>query len=151
LIFISVEIVIHCDQPNISISIYLSFISILEYIYLHLYHLIKLHLYQLYSISIEMVIHCDHPNSAIHQFNGSLMIGDEQLSLDESSLLLRGNTCTWINRYEYVYLYMYLFVYLYVWKFISISLSSLEIGDKQLSLDEFSLLLRGNTCKYMCM
>jgi hypothetical protein len=115
-------------------SIYISFTSI------HIYT------YQLDSNSIEMVIHCDHPNSAIHQFNGSLMIGDKQLSLDESSLLLRGNTCIKVYRYEYVYTYIYIricLLYICMKAYIYQLNGSLTIGDKQLSLEDSSLLLRG--------
>ena len=41
--------------------------------------------------SIEMKIQCDHPNSSIHQFNGCLTVNRKKISLDESSLLLRGS------------------------------------------------------------
>jgi phospholipid-transporting ATPase len=39
-----------------------------------------------------MEIRCERPNSAIHQFNGSLRLQDQQVGLDVSSLLLRGST-----------------------------------------------------------
>ena len=39
-----------------------------------------------------MKIQCEHPNSAIHQFNGCLTINEKQITLDTSSLLLRGSS-----------------------------------------------------------
>jgi phospholipid-transporting ATPase len=39
-----------------------------------------------------MKIQCEHPTSAIHQFTGTFLESQSEVSLDESSLLLRGSS-----------------------------------------------------------
>lgn len=42
--------------------------------------------------SLQMKIQCEHPHSAIHQFAGTLSEDDSDVSVDASSLLLRGSS-----------------------------------------------------------